>query len=115
MSRLNSGNFGNFGNFYPDQFQSKFSSGKKLAKISKSNSQGIDPKFLYVQNRNDSLNQFQFFEIKIAHPKKLILIPEFNLSMSYVRIRYSSMFNYNGKSDLGDRFDFCFCFNFDSK
>ena len=32
--------------------------------ISKSNSKRIGPKFVCLQNRHDSLNQFQFFEIK---------------------------------------------------
>ena len=47
-----------------------FSISKKLAKISKSNSQGIDPKFAYAQNRNDSLNHFQFFTIKKSLAEK---------------------------------------------
>ena len=37
---------------------------KNSAKFSKSNSQGIGPKIGYPQNQQDSLNHFQFFEIK---------------------------------------------------
>ena len=32
--------------------------------ILKSNSQGTGPRYLYLQNRYNSLNQIQFFEIK---------------------------------------------------
>ena len=43
---------------------------QKNGELSKLDSQGIDPKFLYFQNRNDSLNHFQFFEL-IAQRKML--------------------------------------------
>jgi len=43
---------------------------KNWAKISKSNSQGIEQKLLYPQNQHDSLNQFQFSEIKKSSTEK---------------------------------------------
>ena len=45
---------------------------KTWAKISKSNSQVIVPKFLYPQNQHDLLNHCQIFKIKNRPHKKVI-------------------------------------------
>lgn len=65
---------------------------KKNAELSKLDSQGIDPKFLYFHNRNDSLNHFKFFEI-IARRKMLgrFQTPEFNLYLTSLQMTFLPM------------------------
>ena len=43
---------------------------KIFAKFSKSNSQGTEPKSLYLQNRYKSLNKFQLFELEKSPTQK---------------------------------------------
>ena len=45
-----------------------------ILKISYAYSKGIGPKVWYPQNQHDSLNQFQFFELKIRRNKKVTAI-----------------------------------------
>ena len=68
-----------------NQFDGKEKLKIPLWKISKSNSQGIEPKLRYPQKKHDSLNYFQFFETKKRRYKKVMSISNPRIQPKYVR------------------------------